>query len=65
MKKIIVTESDKKEILSKHLKEFAVDIDDVVICDWLSPDEKYVIFLDELLSIFCLIRINVSLTCNK
>jgi hypothetical protein len=48
MKKIIVTESDKKEILSKHLKEFAVDIDDVVICDWLSPDEKYVIFLDEL-----------------
>lgn len=48
MKKIIITESDKKEIISKHLKEHAVDIDNVVIKDWLSPDEKYVIFLDEL-----------------
>lgn len=48
MKKIIITESDKKQIISKHLKECAVDIDNVVVRDWLSPDEKYLIFLDEL-----------------
>ena len=48
MKKIIITESDKKQIISKHLKECAVDIENVVIKDWLSPDEKYLIFLDEL-----------------
>ena len=43
-----VPESDKKQIISKHLKECAVDIDNVVVRDWLSPDEKYLIFLDEL-----------------
>ena len=48
MKKIIITESDKKQIISKHLKECAVDIENIVIKDWLSPDEKYLIFLDEL-----------------
>jgi hypothetical protein len=48
MKKITLTESDKKQIISKHLKEYAVDIDNVVVRDWLSPDEKYLIFLDEL-----------------
>jgi hypothetical protein len=44
MKKIIITESEKKQIISKHLKECAVDIDNVVVRDWLSPDEKYLIF---------------------
>ena len=31
MKKIIITESDKKQIISKHLKECAVDIENIVI----------------------------------
>jgi len=48
MKKIVITESDKSQILSKHLKEISLDLDNVVITDWLSPDEKYVVFLDEL-----------------
>jgi hypothetical protein len=48
MKKIVITESDKSQILSKHLKEVSLDLDNVVITDWLSPDEKYVVFLDEL-----------------
>ena len=48
MKKVIITESEKSQILSKHLKEVSIDLDNVVITDWLSPDEKYVIFLDEL-----------------
>jgi hypothetical protein len=48
MKKIVITESDKSQILSKHLKNNALNLDNVVITDWLSPDEKYVVFLDEL-----------------
>jgi hypothetical protein len=48
MKKIVITESEKSQILSKHIKEVALNLDNVVITDWLSPDEKYVIFLDEL-----------------
>jgi len=48
MKKIVITESEKSQILSKHLKEISLDLDNVVITDWLSPDEKYVVFLDEL-----------------
>jgi hypothetical protein len=40
MKKIVITESDKSQILSKHLKEVSLDLDNVVITDWLSPDEK-------------------------
>jgi hypothetical protein len=48
MKKVVITESEKSQILSKHLKEASLDLSNVVITDWLSPDEKYVIFLDEL-----------------
>jgi hypothetical protein len=46
MKKIILTESEKNEILGLHSN--LNNNDDVIITDWLSPDEKYVIFLDEL-----------------
>jgi hypothetical protein len=48
MKKVVITESEKSQILSKHLKEISLDLNNIVITDWLSPDEKYAIFLDEL-----------------
>ena len=47
MKRIIISESEKSQILGLHSKIN----DDVIITDWLSPDEKYVIFLDELYDI--------------
>ncbi len=47
MKRIIISESEKSQILGLHSKIN----DDAIITDWLSPDEKYVIFLDELYDI--------------
>jgi general stress protein CsbA len=44
MKKLIITESDKSHILNLY-----GDINnDIVITEWLSPDENYVVFLDDL-----------------
>lgn len=51
MRNLVITESEKKQMLSKHLNQGSIDLSDVVITDWLSPDEKYVIFLDELYDI--------------
>jgi hypothetical protein len=48
MKRIIISESEKSQILNLHSN---LNNDDVIITDWLSPDEKYVIFLDELYDI--------------
>ncbi len=48
MKKIIISESERNQIISKHHIVPQIDVNNVVISDWLSPDEKYVIFLDEL-----------------
>lgn len=48
MKKIIITESERKQIVFEHSFKNMIDVENVVISDWLSPDEKYVIFLDEL-----------------
>jgi hypothetical protein len=47
-RKIIITESERVRI--KNLYETPVSLD-FVISDWLSPDEKYLIFLDELYDI--------------
>jgi len=47
-RRIIISESEKRRI--KNLYETPVSLD-FVISDWLSPDEKYVIFLDELYDI--------------
>lgn len=47
-RKITITESERRRI--KNLYETPVSLD-FVISDWLSPDEKYVIFLDELYDI--------------
>jgi len=47
-RKIIITESEKRRILNLYENSPSLDC---VILDWLSPDEKYVIFLDELYDI--------------
>ena len=47
-KKLNITESQRRSILKLH--ETGVS-SDYVITDWLSPDEKYLIFLDELFDI--------------
>lgn len=44
----IITESEKNRILDLYKSS---PINDYVIVEWLSPDEKYVIFLDELYDI--------------
>jgi hypothetical protein len=49
MSKLIITESEKRNILSMYNNQI-ID-ENVVFTDWLSPDEKYVIFLDELYDI--------------
>lgn len=52
MKKFLLSESDKTSILSQHkLGVNGSFNNDSLIVDWLSPDEKYVIFLDELYDI--------------
>ena len=49
MNKILITENEKREILNSHMSSNVLN--DIVITDWLSPDEKYCIFLDELYDI--------------
>ena len=52
MIKFLLSESDKTSILSQHkLGVNGSFNNDTLIVDWLSPDEKYVIFLDELYNI--------------
>lgn len=48
MKRLVITEAEKAQIRGQHATQVPIDLDDVVISEWLSPDEKYVIFLDEL-----------------
>jgi hypothetical protein len=49
MKNLVITESQKNEILRMHNSSNVLS--EVVITDWLSPDENYIIFLDELYDI--------------
>jgi hypothetical protein len=51
MKKLIINESEKAKILSLYGNVNEDLTNDIVITDWLSPDEKYVVFLDELFDI--------------
>lgn len=52
MKKFLLSESDKTSILSQHKLGLSGSFNnDTLIVDWLSPDEKYVVFLDELYDI--------------
>jgi hypothetical protein len=52
MKKLLITESEKDNILGLYNITATNNIsEEIVITDWLSPDEKYIIFLDELYDI--------------
>lgn len=51
MRNIKITVSEKQNILSKHLNNLDVVTENVVFTDWLSPDERYVIFLDNLIDL--------------
>jgi hypothetical protein len=50
-RQILITESEKNRIKNLYETSVSVDSVDFVISNWLSPDEKYVIFLDELYNI--------------
>jgi len=51
MKKIIIQESEKQRILSNYVNTKDIMLENVVFTDWLSPDERYVIFLDDLIDL--------------
>lgn len=51
MRKLIINESEKSQIMSLYGNVNEDITNDIVITDWLSPDEKYVVFLDELFDI--------------
>lgn len=49
MKKFTITESEKRRILNLHQNHIIAE--SIVITDWVSPDNKYCIFLDDLYDI--------------
>jgi hypothetical protein len=49
--KMFITESERDRIRGLYNQPILTETADFVITDWLSPDEKYVIFLDELYDI--------------
>lgn len=51
VRKIQLTESDKKEILNLHSKKESFLLEEVVFTDWVSPDNKYVVFMDQLIEV--------------
>jgi hypothetical protein len=50
-RKLIITESDRNYIRGLYGVKNTISESEIVITDWLSPDEKYAIFLDELYDI--------------
>jgi hypothetical protein len=49
MKRLVITEDQKREILAKHT---GMEISDIVIInEWLTPDDKYLILFDNLIDI--------------
>jgi hypothetical protein len=50
-RKLIITESDRDYIRGLYGVKNTTSESEIVITDWLSPDEKYAIFLDELYDI--------------
>lgn len=52
MNKVLITETDRTNILNMYnITPTKNNSEEIVITDWLSPDEKYIIFLDELYDI--------------
>lgn len=50
-KRIYITESEKRNIIDLHLGNENPLFEDVVFTDWLSPDNKYVVFMDQLIEV--------------
>ena len=52
MRNIQINESEKRELLKQHSnnKSFLVE-DDVVFTNWLSSDNKYIVFMDQLIEV--------------
>jgi hypothetical protein len=52
MRNIQINESEKRELLKQHSnnKSFLVE-DDIVFTNWLSSDDKYIVFMDQLIEI--------------
>ena len=49
MKKLVITEDEKREILAKHTN---MEVNEIVIFpQWLTPDDKYLILADNLIDI--------------
>ena len=52
IRNIQINESEKRELLKQHSsnKSFLIE-DDVVFTNWLSPDNKYIVFMDQLIEV--------------
>lgn len=50
-RKLRLNESEMNEILSLHSNSGVLSLDEVVFTDWVSPDNKYVVFMDQLIEI--------------
>ena len=49
MKKLVITEEEKREILAAHT---GLQVEDIVIFnEWLTPDDKYLILFDNLIDV--------------
>ena len=49
MKKLVITEEEKREILASHT---GLQVEDIVIFkEWLTPDDKYLILFDNLIDV--------------
>jgi hypothetical protein len=50
-RKLIITESEKKDILNLHNQTNNLFEGDVVVTDWISEDNRYAVFMDHLFDI--------------
>lgn len=50
-RKVIISESEKNKILNLHINGNDLMLEDVVFVDWVSPDNKYVVFMDQLIEV--------------
>ena len=52
IRNIQINESEKRELLKQHSnnKSFLIE-DDVVFTNWLSSDNKYIVFMDQLIEV--------------
>jgi len=51
VRNIQLNESEKRDILNLHSGNIPLLVENVVFTDWVSPDNKYVVFMDQLIEI--------------